>query len=372
MKNEPLVSIIRGVYNTKTEYLRIAMDSILDQSYSNIEFIIVDDASDDWCSKFLMDYRHERKIKYEDNRIRLIRNTQNKGLTVTLNIALQEAKGDYVARMDADDICFKNRIKRQVLYMNSHEEIDVLACVSFLYSGKDIVPLREEFARKSQFTGVYREFAQERIRIRLSFSNIEFAHPTVMFRKKFLEDNGIKYAEDIKIAQDYNMWVRCIEHGKLYCQQEVLFISRIYGNRISNIQQQEQRNFADVTKIRCMTRLLPDSTERQKELYTHMRDVEIYGNVEENINLIRLLVSANDRNQIYDPDTYKQELFFWWLRKSLYKINRPQGKKILMDQYMFTNIIKIILPQSWRYIKDIFYKHRMKRKWLIEMKGFEF
>ena len=52
MKNEPLVSIIMGVYNTKTEYLRIAMDSILDQSYSNIEFIIVDDASDDWCSKF--------------------------------------------------------------------------------------------------------------------------------------------------------------------------------------------------------------------------------------------------------------------------------------------------------------------------------
>lgn len=92
MNKEPLVSVIMGVYNTKIEYLRIAMDSILHQTYRNLEFIIIDDASDQWCAAFLEEYKNKRETEYGDRRIRLFHNERNKGLTVSLNIALRMAK----------------------------------------------------------------------------------------------------------------------------------------------------------------------------------------------------------------------------------------------------------------------------------------
>ena len=334
MRNPPLISVIMGVYNTKIEYLRSALDSIWNQTYQNWEFIVIDDASDKWCTEFLYQYS-------DDNRFKIYRNETNRGLTACLNTALRMAEGKYIARMDSDDICAPNRLERQIAYMEKHEDVDVLACSTYIYDGTG----------GSKFSGIHRKFVQERIRVRLSMANIEFPHPTVVFRHDFLQRNHLNYDESIKKAQDYNMWMRCIERGKLECLQDVLFISRMHEAQISS-NAQNQREYADITKIKCLKRLLPDSTDRQEYLYTHRRDMELGGSEQENIELVQALINANDKLRVYKPDIYRQEIFFWWLRKCMYQENRSIGKQILHNNYMKKNIARIFIPQCERCVTD--------------------
>ena len=370
MNKEPLVSVIMGVYNTKIEYLRIAMDSILHQTYRNLEFIIIDDASDQWCAAFLEEYKNKRETEYGDRRIRLFHNERNKGLTVSLNIALRMAKGNYIARMDADDISLPQRISKQISYMEAHKDIDVLACGSFIYGGEPLFPTEKDFTDSPRFAGIYRKFEQERMRVRLSFANIEFTHPTVVFRSSFLRENHLQYDESIHKAQDYNMWVRCIEKGKLDSLQEVLFISREFGERIGNHELKGQTSFADVTKVMCLKRLLPQVNVSEEKLYIWMRDTKMSGSVTDNRKLIQRLVKANDLKKEYDLKVYRQEIFFWWMRKGLYRKNWPFGIRMLIAPYMFLNILRIGFPQTCRYGKDLIYKRKIKKRGAVEMTGY--
>lgn len=363
MSEENTVSVIICVYNTKIEYLKTALDSILNQTYHSIELIIIDDASEQWCSDFLTAYKQQSEENHQEKKLILLRNLRNKGLTESLNIALGKASGKYIARMDADDICLPERIEKQVAYMERHAKIDVLACGAYVYEGKTLFPRVSDVKRNKQFAGIYRKFENERMRIRLSFSNIEFTHPTVMFRKEFLEKNRLSYDATIKKAQDYDMWVKCIECGTLDSLQEVLFISRIHDGQIGTAQAGEQRHFADMIKIKCLKRLLPETSENQEKLYAVMRDTKLTGTIYDNMNLIKELVSANEKKEIYDSEIYKEELFFWWLRKALYRENRNFGKKLLHDSYMAYNIRKIFVPQLFRHIMDNLYKKSMQLKW---------
>lgn len=114
--SEPKISIIMANYNGMP-YLKLAVQSILSQTYKNFEFIIVDDASDDSSWGYLK--------KLGDKRIKLIKNNKNLGLAVSLNKALKIAKGVYIARMDADDISHKRRIDTQLMFMQSNSSVDL-------------------------------------------------------------------------------------------------------------------------------------------------------------------------------------------------------------------------------------------------------
>lgn len=328
-----LISVIMSVYNTEEKYLRTAIESILNQTYQYFEFLIIDDCSESACSKVL--------YSYTDPRIRIIRNETNLGLTKSLNILLDQARGDYIARMDADDICFPERLEKQLAYMERHTDIDVLATSTVIYEkGRPIV-----------FSDIYREYDQERNRVRLSLANISFPHPTVMFRSAFLNDWNLRYDETIRKAQDYNMWVRCAQHGNLFVLQEPLMILRVHENQISANAADQQR-CAAYTKLYCFTQIYPQYTKRQAELYIHMRDTDMYGEATENIELIRILVSQNERKKIYDHTKYCEELFFWWLRKSMYRKNRKYRNIILKNPYMKKNIRRVFIKGMFRYIAD--------------------
>ena len=106
-----LVSIIIGVHNEKEEHLRMAFNSLFNQSYQNIEIIVIDDDSDDNCKSVLNDICNGIK------NITIVHNKTNLGLTKSLNIGLQMAKGEFIARMDADDYSTYNRIEKQVDYL---------------------------------------------------------------------------------------------------------------------------------------------------------------------------------------------------------------------------------------------------------------
>lgn len=220
-----LISVIMGNYNTPVNYLREAIDSVLAQTYSNFEFIIVDDCStDDSCAAI---------ESYTDPRIRLIRNEKNLGLAASMNRALELCRGEYVARMDSDDVCFPQRFEKQMAYMEQNP--DVILCgsyVRFIDENGDS-PRGEWRVKFTHDPDVYR--------IHLLFSNHPLiVHPSWMMNNRLLQEHHIRYHEPYKYAQDYSMLVRCSHYGKCDICPEVLLKYRTHGNQVSSQHKAEQ------------------------------------------------------------------------------------------------------------------------------------
>jgi len=188
MKNGlPFISIIMSVYNSE-RYLSVAIDSILNQTYKNFEFIIINDGSTDNTLSMLTKY------KEKDNRIILI-NRENRGLTYSLNEGINIAKGEYIARMDADDIALPSRLKKQINLMEE-KQLDICGSHFFIMNkyGKivdcSIVPIeRNSFLNYLCIT-------------------TPFAHPSVMIRKSFMTQYQLYYGKSqYRSAEDYALWI---------------------------------------------------------------------------------------------------------------------------------------------------------------------
>ena len=187
-KDKPQVSVIMPTYNTNEDYLRKAIDSILSQSLEDFEFIIIDDGS--------VENDYEILTSYEDERIKAYKNEKNLGVAGTLNKTLSLAQGKYIARMDADDISNKDRLKTTVEFLEEHPDIDLTG--SFV----------KTFGAKSK----KQKYFQDNLDIRAQlFFTSPFAHPSVTFRKSSVEKYDIRYKEDIK-AEDYELWSELAKH----------------------------------------------------------------------------------------------------------------------------------------------------------------
>ena len=210
LKDNIIVSVIMPTYNTPEEYLKKAIESILNQSYSNLEFIIICDGS-----------VNDEKIieKYKDSRIKIIKHAKNEGIAKSLNEAMNIAKGKYIARMDSDDISLKNRIKQQVKYMEENNDI-VVCGMNARCIGKSN-KIKSTYNRKSEEIGV-----------QLLYMNCVI-HPTVMLRKSFLDKNKIKYNEKFTCSQDYELWTRIITNNNFAIISKVGLLHRVHSKQIS-------------------------------------------------------------------------------------------------------------------------------------------
>jgi glycosyltransferase EpsE len=182
------VSVIMAVYNPR-QYLKAAVDSILKQKFKDFEFIIIDDCSTDGSGKILDRYAKK------DKRIKLIRNKENLGLTKNLNKGIKLARGEYIARMDADDISLPNRFAVQVKYLDDHPKIDLIGSWADVINNKDKKISELKYAP-----------AHEQIK-RHTVGRSQFIHPTVMFRKSIVKKVGY-YDETFRSAQDYEYFPR--------------------------------------------------------------------------------------------------------------------------------------------------------------------
>ena len=189
-KDQPLISVIMGVYNSQ-ETLVESVTSILNQSYPNFEFLICDDSSTDDSLKLLSEF--------DDKRIKIIKNETNKGLAYSLNKCLSVSKGEYIARMDADDVAYPNRFEKQVSFLEAHRDIDAVGSSVSIWNGKSIVGVRN-----------YPELPTVKHLIK---SN-PFAHPTMMLRKTVYEIlGGYKVDTSTKRAEDLDLWFRFFKQG---------------------------------------------------------------------------------------------------------------------------------------------------------------
>lgn len=184
----PAVTVLMAVYNGMP-HLREAIDSVLGQTFTDFEFLIVDDASTDGSGECVASYR--------DPRIRLLRNERNLGQTGSLNRGLETARGGYVARLDADDVCLASRLERQVNVLRARRDVAVLG--TWMYD-IDVGGARTALvSRQWEDAGTY-----------LAWLLLEICplwHPTVMFRRDAVVEVG-GYNESFRIAQDYDLWIR--------------------------------------------------------------------------------------------------------------------------------------------------------------------
>jgi len=209
MKN-PLVSVLTTVYNAE-EYLNMAIDSILLQTYKNFEFILIDDGSSDHSVHIIK--------AYSDPRIKLI-SQKNQGLQTSLNRGISIAKGKYIARMDHDDISYPTRLEKQVSFLENNEEIAVVG------SSFDIIDTDSGIVGAS-----YHLDRDEDIRIEFLVRN-PFGHGTMMIRKKILEDVG---GYDInEPVEDYDIWWRIAKAYKVANIPEMLYGWRVVPTGMSS------------------------------------------------------------------------------------------------------------------------------------------
>ena len=222
MNKSPILSVVMSVYNGE-KYLDEAIQSILNQTYKDFEFIIINDGSTDNSLEII------KKYKNQDERIILI-NRENKGLITSLNQGIEKTKGKYIARMDADDISLPQRFEKQIQLMEK-DSLDICGG-DYLSIDSDGSLLSLNLTPKGCALCT------------LSLvSKVPFAHPTVMIRKEFLDKNVLKYGQsDYKKAEDLDLWIRMYEKGAKFSNvDDIIFKYRIIENSLSKINDRQIR-----------------------------------------------------------------------------------------------------------------------------------
>lgn len=196
-KTNPLVSVIIPCYNAE-RFVEKAVRSIMEQTYHNLEIICCDDCSSDSTLAIL------KKLSAEDERIQIIKHSENKQLIYTLNELVEIAGGEYIARMDADDISLPERIEKQLDFMQKNPEIDFCGCNAWHINENDKV------IGKSTLPESYDD-----IKFFLPFYST-FYHPTVFAKAAVLKENP--YDKEFIHAEDYELWCRLIFEKNVVCK----------------------------------------------------------------------------------------------------------------------------------------------------------
>ena len=202
----PVVSILMPVFKT-APYLREAMDSILSQTFTDYELIVLDDCSPDEAADILDTYADSRIVRY--------RGEKNVGLSNVLNIGIGMARGKYIARMDSDDLSSPDRLKIQVDFLEAHPEIDLVSVGMQLFGAKEEIWIRERNPEKVKINALFHS---------------PILHASSMWRKDSFENNGLRFRQEMVPSEDYDLWTRAMVKGlKLVNLPQVLYKYRIHS-----------------------------------------------------------------------------------------------------------------------------------------------
>ena len=201
------ISVLMPVYNTKEEYLRASIESILNQTFTDFELIIVNDGSTNNAEEVVLSYKDDR-IKYFKQ--------ENQGIVGALNNAWSKASGKYIARMDSDDIAYPERFAKQVNFLEENPEYSLVGSWAKIIPSKNIIKLPQD------------------IKIMDLLANCMFIHPSIMFNKADFEKFNLQYETGFEYAEDYCMYARAVKYLKMTNLQEVLLDYRVYPENSSS------------------------------------------------------------------------------------------------------------------------------------------
>ena len=237
MSEQPVVTVLMSAFNDAA-FLPEAVDSILRQTFGNFEFLVIDDGSTDGSARLVAAVR--------DPRMRVVRNEEHLGLTRSLKVGVELARGQYIARMDADDVALPERLEKQVALLMKRSEIGVLgsACYIIDQIGREVGLL---------------QMPEDDLQIRwTSLLANPFAHPTIMFRRDVLISRNLNYDEAFPTTQDYDLWMRMLRYTCGANLGEPLMRYRTHGDRVTSKFREVQLRNHDIVALRTIKEQLPD------------------------------------------------------------------------------------------------------------------
>ena len=255
MIHNPLITVLMSVYNGEN-FLSEPIESVLGQTFQNFEFLIIDDGSTDKSAEIINKYSNN------DSRIVFIKKN-NTGLTDSLNIGLQHARGKWIARLDADDIALPNRLNHQLNFVKANNDVSLLGggCIEIDETGTEIkehaYPLGHNILMKHLMTG-----------------NKFFPHSSAFFNRQIVIDLG-GYNEQFSRSQDWDLWLRIGEIGRIACLDVPVIKLRKHSNMISNTNNGRLQTIMGMCAVICHLRCkegLSDPSRMEEDRWKEFLD----------------------------------------------------------------------------------------------------
>ena len=334
--NTPKVSVIMPVYNAEL-YLKETINSILNQTYGDFEFLIIDDGSTDGSFQILE--------SYTDRRIKLLQNEQNIGYVKTLNKLIELSTGEYIARQDNDDISFPQRLEKQVRFLDGNQDIGICGTNALIFGKLNNIsffPVRDED-----------------IRVFMLF-NSPICHPTVMLRNSLFVELEDKYDESFCPAEDYALWYKLSKKTKIANLSEILLKYRVHDKNTSTINVKAKNDNANRLRMEVFKQTLSMKVSFEEiELLSLNTNIELmdYENLMSYEGLLIRILNRNKAIKYYNERALRNLLFYFWTVVCFKSMNIPIIKKlkIYLFSILYSNygLLKFV---SFRSIKKLIYE----------------
>lgn len=334
MEKSPLCSVVMAVYNGE-ETLKEAIDSILNQTLKEFEFIIINDASNDKTESIIQ--------SYNDTRIIYIKNDENKFLGPSLNEGIKIAKGKYIVRMDADDICYPNRLELQYEFMQENSSIGIAGSWADIFglSSGELIYETNDFEIKKKL-----------------LYECHILHPSIIIRKSLIDNNQLLYDPVLQHSEDYDLFVRAFKHTKFANINRKLIK---YRNTVTSETRETdsfRNKFYNQTKKDLFEMLGIKITEDELILYkniNHQRYDYSTNIVGETYNLLTKMVNGNNITLLFETKAFQDylaQLFENVCRNSTnsalstfrtYQKSKLRANSIIKTKIILILFVKIIL-----------------------------
>lgn len=242
----PYISVLMSAYNSE-KYIAEAIESILNQTFTDFEFVIINDGSTDHTPEIIAEYARR------DKRIKFINNKKNAGIISALNQGLEFCHGKYIARMDSDDISLPTRFATQVEYLDAHPECG--ACSSWA----------EKFGSNIIKDKILTYMPTVKLLDFLIYGD-RVLNPGSMIRRSVIVDNNIKYDPQYKYAEDYKFWTEIVKHAEIHNLQEILLNYRWHDGNVSVTHRKTQLESAEQIRRSILLELLSYEHDIEKML----------------------------------------------------------------------------------------------------------
>lgn len=265
---KPRISVILPAYNAG-RYLREAVQSILDQTYTDFEILLLNDGSTDDTEQVA--------LSFTDPRVRYIPNPHNMGLANTINRGISLAQGELIARMDADDISLPTRFQTQVEYLEAHPEVMLCSCGIQQFGAADRLMIG-----KNNF---------EQVKVDMLFSSA-IGHASSMWRRAFFEENNLLFDQDEFPAEDYGLWARAVFCGTLVNTPEVLYRYRIYPEQVTATDKRSHVCCQDIRR-RYILRICPTISVVDMEAFLRLCESVTYNDWRQAQRFVKAFIQDN-------------------------------------------------------------------------------
>ena len=315
---KPKVSIIMPVYNV-APYLKEAIDSILSQTFTDYELIVLNDCSPDNSEEILNTYTDKRIIRYLGDK--------NVGLASILNIGIKMAKGEYIARMDSDDISLPKRIEVQVAFLESHPNVDLVSSAMQRFGDSDLVMCHTTNYEDIKFNAI-------------SYSPV--LHASSMWRKDRFINEGLFYRQEMVPSEDYDLWTRAlIKHMVLANISDILYKYRSHDSQVTNVNKDWSKS--DLIGYEYVKAIFPWISDQKAREFRNIMTINIASNFKK---ACLELEQENKKACYFDPAYLRAKLKRYYQAKLLSEMQREGIKWDLIPDLRLKQIIKILVYKA--------------------------